>query len=104
MGIDIGMEARKATGPVYTPEPHAPPDLIGLPASVGQMRVARTMLRYETVRPRQFIDITDDVERVVALSGVSDGWVTVFSRHTTAAIKINEHGSRPETAGKVKTA
>ncbi len=92
MGIDIGREARTTTpAQRYTPEPHAPPDLIGLPLSSGRLCVARTILRYETVRPRQFIDITDDVERVVALSGIEEGWVTVFSRHTTAAIRINEH-------------
>ena len=67
------------------------PDRVGLPLTGGALRLARSILRYETVRAPQFIDITDDVEEVVASSGVSDGWVTVFSRHTTAAIKINEH-------------
>lgn len=67
------------------------PDLVGLPLTGGPLRLARSILRYETARALQFIDITDDVERVVASSGVADGWVTVFSRHTTAAIKINEH-------------
>ncbi len=92
MGIDINGEARTndALRP-YIPEPHAPPDLIGLPLSGGPLRVARTILRYETLRPRQFINIPDDVERVVALSGIDEGWVTVFSRHTTAAIRINEN-------------
>ncbi len=92
MGIDIGQDARITPAqPRYPPEPHAPPDLVGLPITGGQLRVAQTILRYETVRPRQFIDITDDVERVVALSGIAQGWATVFSRHTTAAIRINEH-------------
>ena len=67
------------------------PDLIKLPLTRGPLRLARSILRYETARPRQFIDITGDVERVVAWSGIADGWVTVFSKHTTAAIKINEH-------------
>lgn len=80
-----GIETRDRTD-----KPVAP-DLVGLPLTGGPLRLARSILRYETARARQFIDITDDVERVVASSGVADGWVTVFSRHTTAAIKINEH-------------
>ena len=73
------------------PDDPVVPDLVGLPLTGGPLRLARSILRYETARAPQFIDITDDVERVVASSGVTDGWVTVFSRHTTAAIKINEH-------------
>ena len=73
------------------PEIAVAPDLIRLPPTGGSLRVARSILRYETLHPLQFIDITDDVERVVATSGVTEGSVTVFSRHTTAAIKINEH-------------
>jgi secondary thiamine-phosphate synthase enzyme len=42
----------------------------------------------------QFIDITDDVADAVNRSGVANGVAVVFSRHTTAAIKINE--SEPE--------
>jgi secondary thiamine-phosphate synthase enzyme len=42
----------------------------------------------------QFIDITDDVADAVNRSGVDNGVAVVFSRHTTAAIKINE--SEPE--------
>ena len=48
-------------------------------------------LEYETSTAPEFIDITDDVTRVVDASGVQFGQVTVFSQHTTAAIKINEH-------------
>lgn len=69
----------------------AGPELIPLPLSAGPLRVARSILRYETAGPRQFIDITDDVTRVAEVSGVDAGWVTVFSTHTTAAIRINEH-------------
>jgi len=52
--------------------------------------VARTILRYETIHPLQFIDITEDVERVVALSGITEGRHRLL-QDTTAAIKINEH-------------
>lgn len=67
------------------------PDRIWLPITRGTLRLERSILRYKTTRPRQFIDITDDVARIVTSSGVVEGWVTVFSKHTTAAVKINEH-------------
>ena len=44
-----------------------------------------------THRCGQFIDITDDITRVVDASSVQFGQVSVFSQHTTAAIKINEN-------------
>ena len=37
-----------------------------------------------------FIDLTDQVQDIVADSGVRDGQVVVFTKHTTAAIRINE--------------
>ena len=70
---------------------HVVPTVSTLPVASGIVRLARSILHYETLHPLQFIDITDDVERIVGASGVSDGTVTVFSKHTTAAIKINEH-------------
>jgi secondary thiamine-phosphate synthase enzyme len=48
-------------------------------------------LRVNTTRPREFIDITPEVEYQVSESGVSDGLVVIASRHTTAAIVVNEH-------------
>jgi secondary thiamine-phosphate synthase enzyme len=39
----------------------------------------------------EFIDITDDVARIVKDSGAAFGYVTVFSSHTTAAIRVNEN-------------
>lgn len=49
---------------------------------------------YLTSHAPQFIDITEDVADAVARSSVENGIAVVFSRHTTAAIKINE--SEPE--------
>lgn len=48
-------------------------------------------LEYETSTAPEFIDITDDVTSVIDASGVRFGQVAIFSQHTTAAIKINEH-------------
>jgi len=46
---------------------------------------------FETTAAPEFIDITDEVTRILDASLVQAGQVTVFSQHTTAAIKINEN-------------
>lgn len=38
----------------------------------------------------QFLDITDDVAEAVRSAGLTNGIVTVYSRHTTAAVRIQE--------------
>lgn len=45
---------------------------------------------YITDHAPAFHDITDDVRGALRRSGMRDGSVVVFSRHTTAAIRINE--------------
>lgn len=55
------------------------------------MRLHRTTIRRIAGRAPEFIDITDEVRKAVEASGIQDGTVTVFSRHTTAAVKINEN-------------
>jgi len=47
-------------------------------------------IRIETESAPQFIDITAEVERAVAESGVTNGIAVIYSKHTTAAIRINE--------------
>ncbi|MCK5113192.1 MAG: YjbQ family protein, partial [Phycisphaerae bacterium] len=37
------------------------------------------------------VDITTEVARMVADSGIRDGTVTVYTPHTTSAITINEN-------------
>jgi secondary thiamine-phosphate synthase enzyme len=44
-----------------------------------------------STRAPEFIDLTERVKRIVAESGVREGLVCIFSKHTTAAIKINEN-------------
>ncbi len=44
-----------------------------------------------TEKGPQFIDITGRVEDAARESGVANGFAVVFSRHTTAAIRINEN-------------
>ncbi len=48
------------------------------------------ILAVRTAEPIQFIDLTDLINSHLAERQVEHGHVTVFSRHTTAAIKINE--------------
>ncbi len=44
-----------------------------------------------TERAPQFVDITDRIQQLVDRAGISQGIATVFTRHTTAAIRINEN-------------
>ena len=45
----------------------------------------------ETHQAPEFIDVTDKVVDIVERSGVISGIAVIFSKHTTAAIKINEN-------------
>ena len=56
------------------------------PSTAVNMR----QLALETREPIQFLDITDEVAAIVRSTGVRDGIVTIVSRHTTAAVRIQE--------------
>jgi secondary thiamine-phosphate synthase enzyme len=66
-----------------------------LPVADGVATLARSrgshLISIYTDRAPAFYDITDEVMDAVADSGIRDGMALVYSRHTTAAIKINEH-------------
>ena len=51
-------------------------------------RLRRLVL--ETQQPIQFVDITEQVAELVRVSGLREGVANVFSRHTTAAVCIQE--------------
>ena len=55
------------------------------------MKAKTFCLQLNTQKAPQFIDITDWVGECVAKSKVQNGFVVVYSKHTTAAIKINEN-------------
>jgi secondary thiamine-phosphate synthase enzyme len=55
-----------------------------------QTAVNMRRLVLATSEPIQLLDITDEVQAAVRTSGVKDGIVTVVSRHTTAAVRIQE--------------
>jgi secondary thiamine-phosphate synthase enzyme len=48
-------------------------------------------LRVKTDQRTQFVDVTEQVQSVVALSGVTSGVCYVYVPHTTAGVTINEH-------------
>lgn len=52
---------------------------------------ASEIIAVETRHGLQFIDITSRVDEAVSRSRIKDGVVTVYSRHTTAAVRINEN-------------
>jgi secondary thiamine-phosphate synthase enzyme len=54
-------------------------------------------LRVKTDRRTQLVDVTREVERLVAASGVASGVCYVCVPHTTAAVMINEHAD-PDVA------
>jgi secondary thiamine-phosphate synthase enzyme len=54
-------------------------------------------LRVKTDRRTQLVDVTREVERAVAASGVASGVCHVYVPHTTAAVMINEHAD-PDVA------
>jgi secondary thiamine-phosphate synthase enzyme len=60
---------------------------------VGRSTIPRTTyeISIDTTHAPGFFDITDEVERALEASGIADGMALVFSRHTTAAIRINEN-------------
>ncbi len=55
------------------------------------MKFLSQTINIRTEKGPQFIDITERIEEAARESGVSNGFVVVFSRHTTAAIRINEN-------------
>lgn len=55
------------------------------------MKLVRAVIERVADRAPEFIDITDEIERVLLESEIREGSVCVFSKHTTAAIKINEN-------------
>ena len=49
------------------------------------------VLRVKTGRRTQLVDVTEEVKRVVAASGVVSGVCYLYVPHTTAGVAINEH-------------
>ncbi len=56
-----------------------------------QFKIHREVIKKTAARELEFVDITDEVRDIVARTGITEGMALVFSRHTTAAVKINEN-------------
>jgi secondary thiamine-phosphate synthase enzyme len=54
------------------------------------LKVTNELLVIETSHAPDFVDITDQVAEIVRRSEVASGQALVFSRHTTAAIRVQE--------------
>lgn len=63
------------------------------PIETPELCIRTEVLCQQTREPMQFLDLTDEIAGCVARSGVAHGVVNVHSRHTTAAIVVNEHES-----------
>ena len=55
------------------------------------MKFLSQTFEIRTGQAPQFIDITERVQEATQQSGVKNGFAIVFSKHTTAAIRINEN-------------
>ena len=55
------------------------------------MKTCTYTLNVESSGSPEFIDITEDVQGFIQSSGVTQGMVVVFSKHTTAAVVIQEN-------------
>jgi secondary thiamine-phosphate synthase enzyme len=55
------------------------------------MKFLSQTFNIQTEKGPQFIDITNRVEEAARRSGIANGFAVIFSKHTTAAIRINEN-------------
>ena len=58
---------------------------------IGGLTLWAETLAVRTTAARQFLDVTDQVAAVVQRSRISQGWVSAFSKHTTAAVVLQEN-------------
>jgi secondary thiamine-phosphate synthase enzyme len=61
---------------------------------VFYLKMKKDSLDLMTSRRVEIMDITKQLEELVISSGVSEGLVNVFTRHSTSGIVINENESR----------
>ncbi len=54
------------------------------------MKSKTEYLWFHTERKREYVNITDEVARVVADSGIAEGFVLVSAMHITAGVFVND--------------
>ena len=57
------------------------------------MRTHQVECETKTKAAPSFVDLTEDIQKAVGKSGISNGQVTVFSPDTTCALLVNERES-----------
>ncbi len=67
------------------------PDAFDRSRPCSHLKVASECLSLSTEKRLQFVDVTDLLTRCVRRWGIADGLVCVQSRHTTAAVVVNEN-------------
>lgn len=55
------------------------------------MKFYTKILKLKTKKELEFIDITNKLKDIIAHHQIREGFLNVFSKHTTLAIKINEY-------------
>ncbi|BDG59561.1 secondary thiamine-phosphate synthase enzyme YjbQ [Caldinitratiruptor microaerophilus] len=55
------------------------------------MRFHTKYLTFNTEKRQAIVDITDEVERALAESGIREGMVLVSAMHITASVFVNDH-------------
>ncbi len=56
----------------------------------AEMKSATEYLWFNTARERDYVNITGEVERIVAASGIKEGFVLVSAMHITAGVYVND--------------
>lgn len=54
------------------------------------MKTYTTYLAMRTPKPRQYVNITGEVERAVAESGIQEGMTLVSAMHITSGVYVND--------------
>lgn len=55
------------------------------------MKAHTEYLWFETKKRREFLDITDRIEAIVAAAAIAEGMVLVSAMHITAGVWVNDH-------------
>jgi secondary thiamine-phosphate synthase enzyme len=54
------------------------------------MKTATEYLWFNTPRHRDYVNVTEEIERIVRKSGVAEGMVLVSAMHITAGVYVND--------------
>jgi secondary thiamine-phosphate synthase enzyme len=87
--LHVGNGQHPASEPPETAARTVEPDTIVELGHLVPVFVRRT-IDLTTERAFHVVDVTDECHDLVRSSGILEGTLTVFSQHTTCAVKINE--------------